>query len=143
MKNDNYLDIFQSQEKAIDHAMWLNFKYRLARIVSGVISHDTKWAVCEEITAKEMNTNFLDILPKDYVKISYDHIRHLRMDTKPLPHWEKLLGLFSTTDGELLRYIIAHKMPLDKFVKYELASRGYDKNNRWCGFDKSNEIWLK
>lgn len=25
MKKDNYLDLFDSKQKAIDHAMWLNF----------------------------------------------------------------------------------------------------------------------
>ena len=37
MKYDTYLDIFDTEEKAIDHAMWLNFKYRIAGIVFGVI----------------------------------------------------------------------------------------------------------
>ena len=30
MKKDNFLDVFDDQQKAIDHAMWLNFKYRIA-----------------------------------------------------------------------------------------------------------------
>jgi len=33
MKNDNYLDLFDSKQKAIDHVMWLNFKTELLRLV--------------------------------------------------------------------------------------------------------------
>ncbi len=48
MKRDSYLDVFDSKEKAVQHAIWLNFKYRIAKIRFGVVEKpDTKWAVCE------------------------------------------------------------------------------------------------
>ena len=37
MEKDNFLDIFDSQEKAIHHCLWLNFKYRIAGIRFGII----------------------------------------------------------------------------------------------------------
>jgi len=75
MKNDNYLDLFDSKQKAIDHAMWLNFKYRISKIKFGVI-HDpnNNWAVCEEATAQEMKMTFLDVLPKDYSNMNYPEL---------------------------------------------------------------------
>ena len=141
---DNYLDLFDSKQKAIDHAFWLNFKYRIANIKFGVIhGPDNNWAVLEEVTSQEMEIPFLDILPEDMSKLSYDQIRHIRMDDDPLPHLEALFGTFSTMDGELLRFILHAKIPLDKLIRFELASRGFDENHRWCGFDKARDIWLK
>lgn len=143
MKHDNYLDVFDSQEKAIHHCLWLNFKYRIAKIYFGVIPHpNNKWAVCEEATANELGAVFIDVLPKDYAEMSYDHIRHIKMDDDPLPHLETVLGMFSVADGEILRYILASKIPLEKLIRYELAARGHDENHRWCGFDKAESIWL-
>ena len=144
MKNDNYLDIFDSQQKAIDHCLFLNFKYRISKIKFGIIhGPENNWAVLEEATAKEMEMPFLDVLPKDYSEMTYNNIRHIRMDRDPLPFWNAITGLFSVADGEILRYIIHAKIPLDKLIRHELASRGYDENHRWCGFDKASEIWLK
>jgi hypothetical protein len=143
MEKDNFLDIFDSQEKAIHHCLWLNFKYRIAQIKFGVIhGPDNNWAVLEELTAKEVEMPFLDILPKNYAAMSYDEIRHMRMDKEPLPHLEALMSHFSTMDGEILRYILYAKIPLEKLIRFELADRGFDENHRWVGFEKANEIWL-
>lgn len=144
MEKDNYLDIFESQEKAIHHCLWLNFKYRIAKITFGIIhGPNNNWAVVEEATAKEMEMDFLDILPKDYSNINYDDIRHIRMDREPLPHLEELVGQFSTMDGEILRFILHSKIPIEKLIRFELAGRGFDKNHRWVGFKKSFDIWLE
>lgn len=143
MKKDDFLDVFDDQQKAIDHAMWLNFKYRIAGIVFGVIhGPEDNWAVCEQATADEMEMTFLDILPKDYSKISYKQLDTIRQDEEPLPFWSALVGLVSTADGEILRFILENKIPLDKLIRHELALRGFDKNHRWCGFDRAREIWL-
>jgi hypothetical protein len=140
---DNYLDLFDNKEKAIHHCLWLNFKYRIAKITFGVIQIKKQWAVLEEATAKEMNVAFLNVLPKDFSKLSYDEIRHIRMDNDPLPHWENIIGMISVMDGEVLRYLLHSKLPIEKLIRFELAGRGYDENHRWCGFDKANDIWLK
>lgn len=139
-----YLDIFSSEEKAIHHCLWLNFKYRIAKITFGIINGpNNNFAVIEEATAKEMEMNFLDILPKDYSEMSYDTIRLIRMDKEPLPHLEELMGYFATMDGEILRFILHSKIPVEKLIRFVLAERGFDKNHRWCGFSKSFEIWLE
>jgi hypothetical protein len=143
MSIDDFLDLFDDQQKAIDHAMWLNFKYRIAGIVFGVIpGRKNDWAVCEEAVAKEIELSFFDLLPKDYSTMSYKHLDDIRRDKEPLPHWESIIGMVSVTDGEILRYILKNKIPLDKIIRHELALRGYDENHRWCGFDKAREIWL-
>ena len=144
MKNDNYLDIFKSKQKAIYHATWMNFKYRVAKIISGVIhGPEDDFAVCEEITAKEMETSFLDILPDNYANLSYDNIQEIRTDVEPVMPWEEICGLFSTTDGETLMYIIKMKIPLEKLIRYELTLRERNEYNHFCGFEKAKEIWLK
>ncbi|WP_335974057.1 hypothetical protein [Gaetbulibacter jejuensis] len=143
MKKDDFLDVFDDQQKAIDHAMWLNFKYRIAGIVFGVIhGPEDNWGVCEQATASEMEMTFLDILPKDYSELSYKQLDTIRQDEESLPFWSALVGLVSTADGEILRFILENKIPLNKLIRHELASRGYDKNHRWCGFDRAREIWL-
>ncbi|PQJ79800.1 hypothetical protein [Polaribacter porphyrae] len=142
-KEHFYLDIFSSKEKAIHHCLWLNFKYRNAKITFGIINGpENNYAFVEEATAKEIEMEFLDILPKGYAEIDYNIIRHIRMDKDPLSHWEQITGCFSTMDGEILRFLIHTKMPIEKLIRYELATRGFDKNHRWCGFIKSEEIWL-
>jgi hypothetical protein len=121
----------------------LNFKYRIAGICFGIIDGpDNNFAVCEQATADEMDMIFLNILPKNYVEMSYDEIRHMRMDNEPLPHLEALMSHFSTMDGEILRYILYAKIPLEKLIRFEMADRGFDENHRWVGFEKANEIWL-
>jgi len=124
--------------------MWLNFKYRIAGISFGVIDGpENNFAVCEEATANDIGIPFLDIVPKDHAHLDYDHIRHIRMDNDMLSHWGSIIGMISVIDGEILRYILQTKIPLKKLIRHELAGRGYDKNHRWCGFDKAQEIWLK
>ncbi len=138
------LDLFDDRQKAIDHALWLNFKYRIAKIRFGVIHGPERgWAVCEEATANEMGICFLNVMPKDHSKMGYRDIRHIRMDREPLPHWEAITGMFSVADGEILRYLLYAKIPIEMFIRYELAARGYDKDHRWCGFDKAEKIWLE
>ena len=102
---------------------------------------DNNWAVCEEATTQEMEMIFLDILPKKYTEITYDDIRHIKMQYDPLRHWEDLTGTFSVMDGELLCFILNSKILLEKFIRHELVNRGYDENHRWIGFDKASEIW--
>ena len=132
------------RKKLFPHALWLNFKYRIANITFGVIhGPDNNWAVLEQATSDEMEIPFLDILPKDLSKMSYDQIRHIKMDKEPLPHWEEIKGMISAMDGELLRYLLQAKIPLEKLIRFELASRGFDENHRWIGFEKAFEIWLK
>ena len=60
-----------------------------------------------------------------------------------LPHWESIFGMFSVIDGEILRFVLHNKISLERLVRHELASRGYDKNHRYFGFAKSHEIWLE
>ena len=95
----------------------------------------------EEATAKEMEIPFLDIA-KDCSQINFEQISHIRMDEAPLLFWEEIAGMFSVVGGEFLRFILHTKIPLEKLIRYELATRGYDKNTQWVGFDKAKKIWL-
>jgi hypothetical protein len=64
-------------------------------------------------------------------------------DTDLLSHWESLLGTFSVMEGELLRFILAYKIPLEKIVRHELGNRGFDHNSEWIGFKASEKLWNK
>lgn len=141
--NTDPFDRFTDKEKAIHHALWLNFKYRIAGIKFGVVEGpDNDYAVMEEDLRDEFELSFIEI-PNDYSELNYDELRHIRMDKEPLPSLAEIIGTFSVMDGELLRFILHSKIPLEKLIRYELSMRGHDKNHRWCGFEKAEEIWLE
>ncbi len=141
--DDNHIDVFESKEKAIHQALWLSFKNRVAKVRFGVVPYPkNRWAVIESATAKQIGASF-EKIPSDYSKMTYDMIRHIKMDEDPLRHLEELTGVFAIMDVELLRFILHAKIPLEKLIRYELAGRGHDKNHHWVGFDKAEEIWLE
>lgn len=141
---ENYINMYKEQSKAINCAIWLNFKHRNDGKVYGIIQGpDDDWACVEKEISEEMEIPFLDILPKYLSNITFDEIKKIRADESMSAHWDIIFGMFSLTDGEILRFILQAKLPLEKLIKYELASRGFDKNHNWCGFDKAEEIWLK
>ncbi len=131
-----------SLQRAIDVAMWMNFKYRLDQRSYGVIC-DKKQNVYTVVETMGRRKSTLVELPKDYSLMDYQHIESIRTVVNPLNHWEEIVGLFSGFNGEILRFILNHKLPLEKLIRYELAIRGYDENHLWVGFDKARKIWLK
>lgn len=134
---------YSSHQKACDHALWLNFEHRLKHQRFGaILSYSGKHLVVSLDHPSFIGEKF-NKLPKSYRKLSYSHIQEIAMDHDPLPFWETIRGMVSTIDGETLRFILRYQIPLEKFIRFELAARGYDIDNRWCGFEKAKEIWLK
>jgi len=141
---EQYINIYKDQNKAIQQAIWLNFKHRNNSKSYGVIhGPDDNWACVEKEISEEMEIPFLDIVPKDLSEISYEEIQKCRTDATMLAHFENIFGMLSITDGEILRFILHTKLPLEKMIRYELASRGFDENHNWCGFNNAEKIWLK
>lgn len=137
------MDEFNSKFKAICHALWMTFKYRRAKLIFGVIKRlNNKWASLEDLTAHEIDTPFFEPLPKDLSEITYQDITSLNLNNNLLPHFEEIRGMISTIDGEILRYILVAKIPLEKFIRTELANRSYDEKTQWVGFEKAKDIWL-
>ena len=131
-----------SIDRAIDIALWMNFKYRLEKRVFGVTYY--KKTKLYQIIENQGRKNAKSLpIPKDYSQMSYEQIQMIRADSDPFNHWEEIMGLFSVTHGELLRFILMYNIPLDKIIRYEIAARGHDQNNQWVGFDKAQEIWFK
>lgn len=131
-----------SLQRAIDIALWMNFKYRLDKR-SFVIIQNKKTKHYQVISQKGTRKSLWIDHPENYFNMSYQHIASIGGQTSPLSHWEEIMGLFSSTHGELLRFIIAYKVPLEKIIRFELAARGHDKNHLWVGFEKAREIWLE
>ncbi|MDB4293480.1 hypothetical protein N9954_08745 [Maribacter sp.] len=134
------------KQKAIDHLLWLNFinrtkadRHKLIETQRGdlMITHESFWQGGWGLYELRW------IRKKRYRRMKYSRIASIAMDKEPLVHWESIRGMLSTQDGELLRFIIKYKIPLEKFIRYELASRGFDEDHQWCGFEKASEIWLK
>ena len=132
----------QHQEftKAADAALWLMFKYRAEQRKFKVVQDPkTKlYAVIPKVDNKKTGL----VLPKNYEAMPYQAIQQIRSDHDPLQHWEELSGMMSTASGELLRFILHYKVPLEKWIRYELAARGYDENYQWLGFEQAGIIWL-
>ncbi len=134
---------FTDRQKAIEYAQWLNFKHRLSHITFGV--HQDQRGVLRvfnSIIRDELDVSFTETIPEDCCELSYADLERLGADTNPLEHWSEIRGMMSTLDGDVLRFILDMKVPLEKFIRSELANRGFDKDHRWCGFEKAKEIWL-
>lgn len=127
-----------SFQKVIDEAVWINFRHRTTDYRVGVIENRIVHP-----KDKTFKGEHFEKLPEDYSTMTYNDIASIGMDEDPLKHWEEIRGMISVMDGELLRFILAKKVPIDKLIRYELTARGYDKDHKWCGFEKAKEIWLK
>lgn len=68
-------------------------------------------------------------------------IDHIRGDPSPLEYWQEILDMFSDMDGDILRFILSHKIPIEKFIRHELGARGYNEYGEWIGFDKAKKLW--
>ena len=130
-------------EKAIDEAMWLNFEHRNKDKTFGVVQSIEGDYIITDINHPTFRDESFEVLPNDYTNMTYNHIKHISQDVNPLNHFAEIKGMFSIMNGEILRYILSHRIPLKKFIRYELASRGYDEDHKWVGFNKAEEIWLK
>ena len=133
---------FPSKQKAIDLALWQNHNHRFGDSYGVVLSSKGDYMVVE-IDHTSFSKREYEKLPTDYTKMNYKHIQQIRMDEDPLPHFEEIAGMFSTAHGETLRFILSAKIPLERFIRYELASRGYDEEFNWVGFDNAEKIWLR
>lgn len=131
-----------SLQRAIDIAVWMNFKYRVNKRHYMVVK-DKKSQQYYVVQQHGRKKSPAYPLPEDYSQMDYGDIQKIRSDVDPLHHWEEIMGMFSTVHGELLRFIIATKIPLEKIIRHELASRGHDQDHKYVGFDKAGEIWLK
>ncbi len=131
-----------NKQKALDDVLWLNFEFRTSGDSFGAVKSKDDYLVTNKKHRSLSNRTF-EVLPKDYSNMDYEHIQQIASDEDPLLHWEEIRGMFSVLDGEILRYILHVKIPLEKFIRHELASRGFDKDHKWCGFEKAEEIWLK
>jgi len=141
-ENDYY---FESKQKAIDQCLYLNFSHRVEAKRFGVVKFVTRdYGVTPILLDNEEQLSLsFQKLPQDHSKMDYIHIQSIREDGDPLDHWEGICGIFSTLDGEYLRFLLHYKIPLEKLIRYELAIRGYDRDHKWCGFEKARAIWLE
>ncbi len=126
---------FRSKQKANDLAIWKSFCSRK----QGREYHVAGNEISGYYLVSVLNGN---LKRHTHVDMDFAHIRSIHSDLEPLKHWEEIRGLFSSVDGELLRFILTHHIPLEKFIRYELASRGFDEDHYWVGFEKARSIWL-
>lgn len=143
IQNLKMMERFQNRQKAIDLAIWRNFNYRYPSNF-GVLQ-DAKRGDYEVIQkdASSINKNVFEEFHEDHSMMSYNHIQTIASDRDPLEHWEEILGMLSTMNGETLRFILFANVPLDKLIRHTIASRGFDENLNWVGFQKAEEIWLQ
>lgn len=134
---------YYHKEKAIDLAMWKNFEHRLKNQRFGAVRESNGSYTVVPTDHPAFKDKSFKRLPKSYKRMGYDDIQVIAMDSAPLDIWEAVLGMVAMVDGESLRFILKYQVPLQKFIRFELAARGYDVDNHWCGFEKAKEVWLK
>ena len=137
------LEFYDDLDKARDRALWLEFEYRtLPKHFTVFDGPEDNYAVADLQTAEELDVSCHHYsLPENYEHLSYEDLKKMSQDADLLSHWEELLGKFSVMEGEVLRFILAYKIPLEKIVRHELGCRGFDTNNRWIGFQESEKLW--
>lgn len=133
----------QRKSKAIDNALWLNFENRTTDKEYGVVQSIEHDYLIVPVDHPTVIGETFEILPESYTSLSYDQIAEIFADRNPLWFWEELKGMFQTTSGELLRFVLAYGISLEKLIRYDLACRGYDNQMTWVGFDKAKQIWLE
>ncbi len=127
---------FKSKQKANDLAIWKSFCSRTQGREYHVAGNKTSGYYLIPVSNGNPKT-------QSYEAMDYDHIESIRSDIEPIEHWEKILGLFSSSSGEVLRFILKHDVPLVKFIRFELASRGFNEDHYWVGFEKARKVWLQ
>lgn len=131
------------KQKALDNALWLDFVSRTKQKTFSVINiPESNYLV---IPTKSLTKRNLALTgkPHDYFDMSFNDLKKMKSDIDPLWHWEEIIGMFSVADGEILRFLLRYRVPIQKIIALELANRGYDENNHWVGFEKAEGIWLK
>ena len=130
--------------KAIDDAVYRNFMLRDKGITPfhAIGRNDQENLIVSDDVLELMENMIIHSLFGDYVDMTYDHIDSIAQDRDPLPHWEEIRGMVSVTDHHCLRFIILHKIPVEKLIRHQLASCGLDENGKWVGFEKAKQIWL-
>lgn len=139
------LEFYDDLDKARDRALWLEFEYRtLPKHFTVFDGPQDNYAVADLQTAEELDVSCHHYsLPENYEHLSYKELKKMGQDVDILSHWEEILGKFSVMEGELLRFILAYKVPLEKIIRHELGNRGFDTNNKWIGFQESEKLWNK
>lgn len=132
---------FPSKQRAIDQALWINFKSP-NKLPFGVVESAEGDYLVVPSTHPTFEADEFEQLPTSYVNMDYRHIRSIFIANNPLDHWAQLIGMLQVQSNEVLRFILHFNIPLEKFIRYELASNGHDENGKWCGFEKAKEIWL-
>ncbi|GAB5417029.1 MAG: hypothetical protein Crog4KO_18950 [Crocinitomicaceae bacterium] len=143
---DNIAVVYgENQLKAIDDAVYRNFLARRKGITPfyAVAFNDTKNLMVSDDILEIMDKVIVHPLFSDYVDLGYDHIDNIAEDIDPLAHWAEIEGVFGSMDGEVLRFILHMKIPLEKFIRHELAVRGHDENYNQVGLEKAREVWMK
>ena len=134
----NKKQLFPTKQKALNFAKWITFSERMKKAKYRVQGNDDAGYYLIPISHNSKSNVPLDCLDTDY-----DTIVDIGRDTNLLDPWMAIKGIFSTMDGEILRFILKYSVPLDKFMRVELAQRGFDEDHLWVGFDKAREIWLR
>ena len=143
MKKQSDLENYTNKQKAVDRALWLNFEHRLTHQRFVIVPSCEKGYFVVPNGHESFEDEEIEELPNGYSEMTYTDIQSIRTDCDQLRHWEEIVGMFSVINGEILRFLLKYSVPLERFIRYELACRGYDKGHRWVGFERAREVWLE
>ena len=104
----------------LDEAVWINFRHRTTDYRVGVIQSVEGGYILAHPNHSVYENEHFEVLPSDYSDMSYEHIASIGMDEETLKHWEEIRGTIQIIDGEILRFILAKKVPLEKLSNTNL-----------------------
>lgn len=129
--------------EALNTAIWLNFKHQalgegLFSIMDG--PNDVFSVVSRDVLEDFENPS---VIPHDnhYEGMDPEVAHYIRHHPQPMEHWQEIIDMISSMDGDILRFILYTDIPLNTLIKEELAGRGYDNLGIWIGFEQSKALW--
>lgn len=133
---------FTNRSSAIDHASWENF-IRGEKLFTVIEKHHSHYVALELPHGFKRQKGVVKIPDTYYENLDFEHIRNVYKDRDPSIIMESIKGAFSTMSNQELLFILTKKIPIEKFIKMELANRGFNHHNEWVGFKEAERIWCK
>lgn len=127
---------------AIDYASWENF-VRGSKQFKVFERHKNLYIVEEVVTGSKKRKGLIQISEPYYENLSYDHLKSVSKEFELERFMENIKGAFSNMSNQELLFILNKRIPIIKFIRLEIANRGFDEHNDWVGFTAAEKIWCK
>ena len=149
MKKDynpkDYVMYFSSLDDATFAYHFETFKYRRTHIEFGIVDMtDGIHAVMENEVARELGWTFIDPPELEFEKLSFDRFDEIydkELSNNQPSFWKELEMAFAFTDRDLFIFLIQKQFPIDRYIRFNLAQRQVNTDNRFIGKQEAYALW--